>query len=62
MNFDGQQVKNDQHLTVNGQVYHFLKIKDQVLSGEKTLLLVDKSFLSAKDYKKYASSTNNGMF
>lgn len=62
VNFNGQQVQNDQHLTVDGQVYHFLKIKDQVLSGEKTLLLIDKSFLSAKDYKKYTSSTTMECF
>lgn len=62
VSFSGQQVKNDQHLTVNGKVYHFLNVKDQVLSGEKSLLLIDKAFLSAKDYKKYASATKMECF
>ena len=57
VSFADQQVKNDQHVTVNGKVYHFLNIKDQVLSGEKSLLLVDKSFLSPKDFKKYTSAS-----
>lgn len=60
--FKDQQVSNDQHLSVNGKVYHFLNIKDQVLNGETTLLLVDKSFLSAKDYKKYAAATKMDCF
>lgn len=62
VSFTGQQVKNDQHITVDGKVYHFLNIKDQVLSGDKSLLLVDKTFLSAKDFKKYASSTKMACF
>jgi copper chaperone CopZ len=62
VSFSDQQVKNDQHLTLNGKVYHFVNIKDQVLSGEKSLLLIDKTFLSAKDYKKYASATQMECF
>ncbi len=62
VSFSDQQVKNDQHITVNGKVYHFLNIKDQVLTGDKSLLLIDKTFLSAKDYKKYASSTKMECF
>jgi len=62
VSFTDQQVINDQHLTLNGKVYHFLNIKDQALSGEKSLLLIDKSFLSAKDYKKYASATKMECF
>jgi copper chaperone CopZ len=62
VSFTDQQVKNDQHITVNGKVYHFLNIKDQVLSGDKSLLLIDKTFLSAKEYKKYASATKMECF
>jgi copper chaperone CopZ len=57
MKFDGQTISNDQHLSMNGKVYHFLNVKDQVLSGEKTLLLVDKSFLTAKEQKKFSGAT-----
>jgi copper chaperone CopZ len=62
VSFTGQQVKNDQHITVDGKVYHFLNVKDQVLSGNKSLQLIDKSFLSAKEYKKYTSSTKMECF
>jgi copper chaperone CopZ len=60
--FSDQLVKNDQHITINGNVYHFLNIKDQVLNGVKSLQLIDKSFLSAKEFKKYASATKMECF
>ncbi|MGL6268885.1 MAG: heavy-metal-associated domain-containing protein, partial [Chitinophagaceae bacterium] len=62
VSFTDQPVKNDQHITVNGKVYHFLNIKDQSLSGDKSLLLIDKTFLSPKEFKKYASSTKMACF
>ena len=56
-NFDHLLVKNDQHVKINGNVYHFLKVNDQVLTGERTLTVVDKNFLTAKEFKKYAGTT-----
>ena len=60
--FSDRQVRNDEHITVDGKVYHFLNIKDQVLTGEKNLTLVDKSFLSPRDFKKYASASKMSCF
>ena len=56
-NFDHVQVKNDQHVVINGNVYHFLKVNDQMLTGERTLTVVDKNFLTPKEFKKYAGLT-----
>ena len=44
-------------LRYNGNVYHFLKVNDQVLTGERTLTVVDKNFLTPKEFKKYAAVT-----
>lgn len=55
--FDHLQVKNDQHVKVYGNIYHFLNVNDQVLTGERTLTVVDKNFLTAKEFKKYAALT-----
>lgn len=55
--FEGQEVKNDQHLKIGGTFYHFISIKDQVLQGEKEFSLVEKNYLSAKDFKKYSGAT-----
>ena|ERR1700704_4709634 len=56
-NFDHVQVKNDQHVVIDGNVYHFLKVNDQILTGERTLTVVDKNFLTPKEFKKYAAAT-----
>jgi copper chaperone CopZ len=56
-NFDGSKIENDTHLNVQGKTLHFLNVKSQTLSGEHIFKLVDKKFISDKDFKKYASST-----
>jgi copper chaperone CopZ len=52
VHFNKQQIQNDEHVTVNGMVFHFLNVKDQTLSGSKTLQVVDKGYVSAKQFKK----------
>ncbi|MEJ0102098.1 MAG: heavy-metal-associated domain-containing protein [Bacteroidota bacterium] len=51
-NFDNVPVKKDEHVVIGGKTFHFLEINDQVLNGEKTLTLLDKNFLTAKEFKK----------
>lgn len=55
--FNNLPVRNDTHVQVNGKTFHFLKIDNQTLNGEKTITLVDKDFVSAKEYKKYSAAT-----
>lgn len=55
--FDNQQVTNDSHVKLGGRTYHFLNIKPQTLNGEKTITMVDKNFVLAKEFKKYSSKT-----
>ena len=55
--FDRLQVKNDQHVDINGETFHFLKVSDQVVSGEKEIRIVDKAFLSSKEFKQYSAAT-----
>ncbi len=56
--FINTSVRNDEHININGREYHFLNIKDQVLSGEKNLVIVDKDFLTAAAFKKYSAATS----
>lgn len=58
-NFDNVDVKNDAHVTIGDKTFHFLKVNSSSLKGNQTLRLVDKNFLSAKEFKKYNSSTNH---
>jgi copper chaperone CopZ len=51
------QVKKDDHVTIGGHSFHFLNAASQPLHGDVTFSLVDRSFVSAKEFKKYASLT-----
>jgi copper chaperone CopZ len=51
------QVKKDDHLQIGQHTFHFLNSAGQSLNGDVTFSLVDKSFVSAKEFKKYASMT-----
>jgi copper chaperone CopZ len=55
--FNNVAIKNDAHVTLDGKTYHFLKTSDQVLNGEKTITIVDRSFVTAKDFKKFSAAT-----
>lgn len=55
--FNNVSVKNDVHIKLGGEVYHFLNVKTQVLNGEQALTIIDKNFVSSKDFKKYSAFT-----
>lgn len=55
--FDATNIANDTHVLLDGVTYHFLNVGNQVLSGEKTLTILDKGYLSAKQYKKNSKLT-----
>lgn len=61
-NFDNLAVSNDKHINVGNSVFHFLNVKDGVLSGEKKLRLIDKGFVSAKEFKKNSSLTKMACY
>lgn len=61
-NFNNVSVQNEQSITIDGKQLYFLAVKQQQLSGEKTITIVDKNFLSAKEYKKYAGQTKAESF
>lgn len=56
--FDNVSVSNDKHIVVGNRHFHFLKVNDQVLNGEKTITIIDKGFLSVKNFKKYSTATS----
>lgn len=56
--FDKVDVQNDAHVQIGGKTFHFLNVSTQTLQGEKSITLVDKDFVSAKEYKKYSAATS----
>lgn len=57
INFDNVMVQNDTHVDAGSNTFHFLNIKGQTLNGKKTIRILDKGFISAKEYKKNSSLT-----
>jgi copper chaperone CopZ len=55
--FDNVAIANDAHVNVGTNDFHFLNVKNQTLSGNKTIKILDKGFVSAKEYKKNSSLT-----
>lgn len=60
--FSNQEVINDSHITIDGNTYHFVHVPKQVLTGDKSLIIIDKNFLSAKGHKKYSQYTSLKCF
>jgi copper chaperone CopZ len=57
MRFNNVQVEDDSHVKIDGMVFHFLNVKGQTLNGEKTIQVLDKGFVSAKEFKKNEAFT-----
>ena len=57
LHFDHVAIVNDNHVTVNGMVFHFLNVNEQVLDGDKTIRLLDKGFVPAREYKRNSGLT-----
>lgn len=57
--FNNIQVSNDSHVQIDGKTFHFIKANDKVLNGKQTITLVDKSYVTAKEFKKVAGSSNH---
>ncbi|MEO6254138.1 MAG: heavy-metal-associated domain-containing protein [Ferruginibacter sp.] len=60
--FDELTISKDKHVTVGNNVFHFLNVTDAVLSGDKKIRLLDKGFVSAKEYKKNSSLTKMACY
>ena len=60
--FNEAKVQNDAHVTLDDQTFHFLNVSPQTLNGTKTITLIDKNFVSARDYKKYGKLTTQPCY
>lgn len=49
------KVEKDKHLTIGNKNLHFLNAAGQQLNGSTSFKLVDKSFVTAKEFKKYSN-------
>jgi copper chaperone CopZ len=54
MQFDHVDIENDFHYTRGDITYHFIDSKKQILNGIMRVKLIDKGFVSEKEYKRYS--------
>lgn len=60
VHFNKEAIVPDEHVNIGGMTFHFLNIKAQNLNGNKVLQVVDKGYVSGKEFKKnelYTSMT-----
>jgi len=55
--FHDIKVEKDQHTKIGGENFHFLIAGEQVLNGEETVTVVDKNFVTEKQFKKQSAAT-----
>ncbi len=55
--FQDIKIEKDQHTKIGTTNFHFLDAANQVLNGEQTVTVVDKSFLTEKQFKKQSAAT-----
>jgi len=57
-NFQEVKIEKDKYVEIGGETFHFLNTDEQVLNGEQTISVVDKNYLTAKQFRKITSGTN----
>ena len=56
-NVDAVKLAKDQHVKIGNKLFHFLNGAGKELNGDVSFNVVDKGFVSDKEYKKHASLT-----
>ena len=54
--FNNVQLKDNQPITIGNNTLLFVNLKDQSLNGTKQVKLLEKGFVSSKEYKKMSFS------
>ncbi|MGQ0739999.1 MAG: heavy-metal-associated domain-containing protein [Bacteroidota bacterium] len=56
-NFSEVKIEKDKHVKIGDENFHFLNGEGQSLSGEQVLTVVDKSFVTEKQFKKLSAAS-----
>jgi copper chaperone CopZ len=57
INFNNVQVKDNKPVTIGDKTFLFVNIKEQPLNGIKEIKILDKGFISPKEYKRFPVSS-----
>lgn len=56
-NFNDFKIEKDKHVQLGGKYFHFLNGNAQALNGETEIHIVDKDFVTEKQFRKYSATT-----
>lgn len=57
VNFKNVQVKSNEPVKIGSIKFQFINAKEQALNGEKQIRILNKGFVTAKEYKKVAAQS-----
>lgn len=60
--FENKQVKKDDHLKIGNAHFHIVSAKDETLSGERQVTIIDRNFVTDKQFKKYNAAIKHSCF
>jgi copper chaperone CopZ len=55
--FNNTEIVPDKHIKIGNNNFHFINVTAQILNGEQVLTVVDKNFITEKQFKKMSSAT-----
>jgi copper chaperone CopZ len=55
--FSETKIDKDQHIKIGNENFHFLNANNQVLNGEQAITVVDKNYVTEKQFKKHSAAT-----
>ncbi len=62
LNVNHVEVSNDAHVDIDGKMFHFLNTDKKQLNGETSFKILDKGFVSAKEFKKNSKLTSMACY
>ena len=57
MHFNNVKIKSNEQVVVGDKKLQFVNVKAQTLNGPQTIKVIDKGFVSSKEYKKNSVAT-----
>ena len=61
-NFQAQELVKDRHFKIGALNFHFLGEGTQTLNGEQTLTVLDKDYVTSKEFKKLSNATRHPCY
>ena len=62
LNVNQVEVSNDAHVNIDGKMFHFLNTDKKLINGETSFKILDKGFVSAKEFKKNSKLTTMACY